>query len=307
MDNAWDFYSQNRGSIPLRRTKYNMKIYDCLLFNNEFDLLEVRLIETFDKVDQFVIVESDLTFTGKPKQLHLHNNWERFKPWADKITLLQGKGLDANNNPWVNEACSRESLGSGIIDANPEDYIMLSDSDELYRASTFDLMKQHEELNYGFRIPYFSFKLNYLQTGPYPRPWWSAGCATRKSNLTNGIEALRQQREMIGHNSGRVIGHAGWHFNNIGTDKEIREKLGSFSHEEVNTDEVLKRLNVEQLIERGEGLFPDATYHTVEFDNYFPASMHADKWNKFVLSGSGNTREIMKQYPAFARYQSTTT
>ena len=22
MDNAWDFYSQNRGSIPLRRTKY---------------------------------------------------------------------------------------------------------------------------------------------------------------------------------------------------------------------------------------------------------------------------------------------
>ena len=39
-------------------------IYDCFIFNNEIDLLELRLSILDDVVDKFVIIEGDKTFSG---------------------------------------------------------------------------------------------------------------------------------------------------------------------------------------------------------------------------------------------------
>ena len=61
------------------------KIIDSILFFNELDLLELRLEELYDHVDIFLIVESDKTFTGKPKPLFYKNNSNRFSKWSDKI------------------------------------------------------------------------------------------------------------------------------------------------------------------------------------------------------------------------------
>ncbi len=44
------------------------KIYDCFIFNNETDLLEIRLNILNDYVDHFVIIESSETFTGLKKK-----------------------------------------------------------------------------------------------------------------------------------------------------------------------------------------------------------------------------------------------
>ena len=44
-----------------------MKIYDTFIFSNELDLLDLRLNTFNDYVDKFVIVESNITFSGKPK------------------------------------------------------------------------------------------------------------------------------------------------------------------------------------------------------------------------------------------------
>ena len=44
------------------------KIYDCFIFNNETDLLEIRFNILNDHVDYFVIIESFETFTGLKKK-----------------------------------------------------------------------------------------------------------------------------------------------------------------------------------------------------------------------------------------------
>ena len=45
-----------------------MKIYDCFIFNNEVELLELRLNILNDVVDKFVIVEGNFTFSGTKKE-----------------------------------------------------------------------------------------------------------------------------------------------------------------------------------------------------------------------------------------------
>ena len=42
-----------------------MKIYDTFIFSNELDLLDLRLNTLNDYIDKFVIVESNITFSGK--------------------------------------------------------------------------------------------------------------------------------------------------------------------------------------------------------------------------------------------------
>ncbi|MFB6187294.1 MAG: glycosyl transferase GT17 family protein, partial [Halobacteriaceae archaeon] len=38
--------------------------YDCFIFYNELDLLEIRLNELDDVIDEFVLVEGEKTFQG---------------------------------------------------------------------------------------------------------------------------------------------------------------------------------------------------------------------------------------------------
>ena len=45
-----------------------MKIFDCFIFNNEVELLELRLNILNDVVDKFVIIEGNSTFSGKKKE-----------------------------------------------------------------------------------------------------------------------------------------------------------------------------------------------------------------------------------------------
>ena len=52
------------------------KIYDCFLFFNELDLLEIRLNVLNDYVDYFVLVEATQTFTNKDKPLYYKENKE---------------------------------------------------------------------------------------------------------------------------------------------------------------------------------------------------------------------------------------
>ena len=65
-----------------------MKTYDCFTFFNELDVLEIRLKEMWDVTDYFVIAESNLSHSGKPKDYILLDNWERFKPYEEKIRRI---------------------------------------------------------------------------------------------------------------------------------------------------------------------------------------------------------------------------
>lgn len=129
-----------------------MRIYDTFLFDNELDLLEHRLRESFDLVDVFVVVEAAQTFRGEPKPLYLSANRARFA-WADsKLRVIALSSLGSRQETsWAREALQRQAVMLGLRDANPDDLVLLLDADEIASRSLLARLRR-EELDRPRRI-----------------------------------------------------------------------------------------------------------------------------------------------------------
>ena len=197
-----------------------MKIYDCFTFYNELDLLELRLEELYDSVDTFVIVESDHTFQNMPKAYVLEDNLERFGKYLDKIVCIKYKS-HCHSNPWDNEQDQRNAILDGIIDAEDTDIILISDVDEFIRPEVIANMRINPRQIYGFRVPYFNFRLNYMLTDSAETySIWSLACQRRWLTMPNVFRSERFSLNNFATNYDdgaiKVYEHAGWHFTYLG-------------------------------------------------------------------------------------------
>ena len=126
-----------------------MKIIDCTSFYNEHMMYEVRLNVLKDKVDKFIVTESTYSHSGKKKKLNFDiNNYPKFK---DKIKYIvidkEPDGIvEENNNPTLQRANSLKRIELSydehfnvIRDASDDDFIMLSDNDEIPNLDSEDL------------------------------------------------------------------------------------------------------------------------------------------------------------------------
>ena len=115
------------------------KLYDCFIFNNETDLLEIRLNILNDYVDYFVIVESEETFTGIKKKLVFDiKNYEKFK---EKIIYGVIKKFPQDfKSAWQNESFQRNYILHLLDSATSEDFIIISDLDEIPNLENINLL-----------------------------------------------------------------------------------------------------------------------------------------------------------------------
>ena len=89
-------------------------IFDCFTFNDELELLEIRLNVLKDVVDRFVLVEATKTFTNKSKPLIYEENKDRFKEFADKIIHIVVDDFPDDDNPWARENWQRNKIMEGL-------------------------------------------------------------------------------------------------------------------------------------------------------------------------------------------------
>jgi len=132
-----------------------MKIIDCFIFYNEFDLLNYRLSILNDYVDYFVLVESTHTFTGMKKPLYYNENKDKFKEFNHKIISIIVDDIPykfphidiANSHQWQNEYYQRNSMKNGIDILkdilNDDDIILSSDLDEIPNPGILNEFKQN--------------------------------------------------------------------------------------------------------------------------------------------------------------------
>jgi len=269
------------------------KIYDCFTFYNEFDLLELRLHELYTRVDHFVIVESNQTFTGNKKPWNFERNIDRYRQFMDKITYIQVEDMPNTGNPWDNEIHQRNSILRGIKSANPSDIIIISDVDEIIRPEAVDQLRNSTQTIFAFRMPIYNFKFNYMKLAPDRYNIWAM--ATRKSSFDditpNSLRDLRFSFFATPYqfcNEGcEVIEHGGWHFGYLGNNELLHDKAQNFSHQEVNRPEFLNQIDIEASIKKRTCWDQSSQdrYVIVKLDNYFPKTLtdNLERYQDFIL------------------------
>jgi hypothetical protein len=87
------------------------QVVSVLPYNNEQDVVRFRLLEHWEQVDLFVVVESPLTHTGNPKPLHFQEHlcgvFGPFTPKLLHVVLNNTAELGGMQDAWAREHASR--------------------------------------------------------------------------------------------------------------------------------------------------------------------------------------------------------
>ena len=272
-----------------------MKIYDCFMFSDEKMLLDIRLNVLNDYVDQFVIIESKYKHNGDIKNKNFDiNQYSKFKNKIKYIYLdEEPEGLvsisaeddeDKKNksilhNTYVRENYQRDVIAKGILDAGPEDFIIVGDIDEIPNLKNLDFENKKNHLII-FRQKMFYYKLNLY----YKELIWTGTRACLKKNLKSPqwLRNIKNKKYPIWridtlfakNKYGNIIfiNDGGWHFTNMKSPEEIFSKLNSFLH---NVDFKLSGLNLDDIKKM-------VSQKKIMYD-HFADQRKVDRWNSPVV------------------------
>ena len=140
------------------------------MYFDEDIVLDLRL-NTLDKyVDFFVIVESNFTHKGDKRELKY--DLKKFNKLEKKIIYLVYAAKRENGQ--------RNYIANGIKKASPDDFIMISDVDEIPNLSNFNF-KEIENKIVLFKQHMFYYKFNLK----IPNLLWTGTKGCLKKNLLN--------------------------------------------------------------------------------------------------------------------------
>ena len=272
-------------------------IYDCFTFFNELELLELRLNELAGVVDKFVLVEATQTHTNQPKPLHYRENRARFSAFHDKIIHVIVDDMPQSSDPWIPENFQRNCIARGLTNCRPDDFVLVSDLDEIPRARTVEKMRREIPFNEKL-LP--SAVHAFLNSPPFKSVFHRRGfrrqlrkyhpfvwrfeqaffrnflnCRSLDPACSFGTRMLRFRdfscAEEMRHSGYKIIPDAGWHFSWMGGVQRIQEKLAAYAHQERNRPEIAATDNIEQSLKDGKVFFdPERRLKCIPLDDSFP-------------------------------------
>ena len=270
-----------------------MRIFDCILYNGEIEVLLLRLRELYEDVDTFVIVEATRTFSGQPKELRLRTQSDQVRPFASKIRYVAITDDIEEGGPWDRERFQRNSIERGLRDATDSDLVCLSDVDEIPRAVVIRRLRDAPPQFIGFRLRFSYFFLNYRNiAGPEANLAWC--CAFPRAALRRYAPEELRHGIRNGSIAAEQIENAGWHFSYLADLAGIRNKIAAFSHQEFNTPAFLDAIDIRETVRRRRDLFSREgfVWEVVAIDD-LPAHVLSDRrrYRHLIVNGDGRTAE----------------
>ena len=233
-----------------------MKFFDCFMYNNEDLILDVRLNSLDKYIDKFVIVEAKQNHQGKKKDSYNFeiNNFKKFK---DKIKYLKIENFPDQYSSWQRENFQRNFITKGLLDANDDDFVIISDIDEIPNLEYLDKLVKSNKRYTAFKQKMIYYKFNLLNLTEAD---WHGSRMCKFKDLKSP-QWLRDQKVKkypfyrLDKIKWQIVDNGGWHFSMIMTPTEISEKIKSFAHTEFNTPEFTNVENIEKKIKLKEDLF----------------------------------------------------
>ena len=223
------------------------------MFFDEELLLSLRLKTLNKYVDKFIIVESKYTHSGDKKKLIFDiNKYSEFKNKINYIVTEDApNGIENINsdddenqknikhimNALRRENYQRNKIKDGLNEAGPDDWIIISDLDEIPNLDMIDFNKINKKIIF-FKQRVFYYKLNL----ELKKIHWIGSRAVQKKNLISP-QWLRNIKDRIyskwrldiilskkKYNNIFYINNGGWHFSYVKKPEDIEKKLKSYLH-----------------------------------------------------------------------------
>jgi len=230
-----------------------MKIFDCFMYYDEEMILDLRLNYLNNYVDEFVIVESSYTHSGKNRNLLFDiKKFLKFKnkinyivlnePPLDLYKINETDSEDKKNSKFILNAVKRENLQRntitrGLKSALPDDLIIISDVDEIPNLEKNNV-KEIKNKIILFKQKFYYYKFNLKMNNFF----WHGSKAIKKKNLISPqwlrnvkakiypfwrIDTLISKKK---YQNLEIINNGGWHFSNIKTPADIDKKMKTYLH-----------------------------------------------------------------------------
>jgi beta-1,4-mannosyl-glycoprotein beta-1,4-N-acetylglucosaminyltransferase len=216
-----------------------MKIFDCFTFNDELEVLDIRLNTLNKFVDKFIIVESKTNHQGNEKKVNFNINL--FQKFKDKINYFLIDKIPSNYSSWEMESYQRNYISNGLNSCEKNDVIIISDIDEIPNLEIFNFNKMKRKF-YTFEQEHFMYKLNLERPVKWlgsklckyknlKSPQWLRSLKTHKKYSVWRIDKIFDKNYSFDF---EIIKNGGWHFGWLKSIDDIILKINSYAHIEHN-------------------------------------------------------------------------
>ncbi|XP_024363728.1 uncharacterized protein [Physcomitrium patens] len=233
---------------PFRPTP--RRVFDAVIFSNEVDLLEIRMRELMPFVTKFLVLESNATFTGKPKPLYFADQKDsRFKFIHPQLLYsnIPSRPQIPNRDPFDNEKHHRIAMGNFLRTAGIQDgdLLITADADEIPSAHTIHLLQNCD----GYPSPMHLQLRNYL---------YSFEFLVDSNSWRSSVELYRKETQYRhSRKTDHCLADAGWHcsfcFRYI---RDFVFKMKAYSHaDRIRRPSLLNPERIQKIICKGSDIF----------------------------------------------------
>ena len=223
------------------------------MFFDEEMLLDLRLNIMDEYVDKFVITEATYMHSGESKKLLFDIN--KFSKFKDKIIYIvvdtpppnlfkigDDNSLNTKESKKILNASKRElyqieKTQDGLVKADPDDVIIVSDVDEIPNLEKVNFNAIDQKLIF-FKQKMFYYKLNLLYK---LIPWYgSKACKKKYFKSPRWLRSIKNKKypvwrfdilfSQFKYNDIYYVIDGGWHFTNIRKPIDLKKKLSNFLH-----------------------------------------------------------------------------
>jgi beta-1,4-mannosyl-glycoprotein beta-1,4-N-acetylglucosaminyltransferase len=257
-------------------------LIDAFTYFNEKELVELRLKYLDSIVDYFVVIESNITFTGKKKEWNfpdiLKNNLKEFSHKIqyhqlnielDKIKNEESWIIDniKGDDFWRIENFQRNYIKTVCKKFSDNDILIISDLDEIpsTKKLNFILNSDFEKIApIALEQHLFHLDCNYLRL----ESWRGSIITTMKACNEFSPQKFRRLRNRISH-----FTDGGWSFSSFGGYDRVKEKIESYAHSEHNNDKFKNPEHIAHCQRTGADLFHRKVQSRKVERNFFPKDL----------------------------------
>ena len=273
------------------------RIFLCTLYNNEAEMIYIHIWRLYDYIDKFIILTSNISHSGLPKNISLQPFEQNIKPYFNKIDLVNfnnicnRKEYPNDDYKWCIEKSQRDYAKTYIEEhykPSEKDLLIVVDIDEILTREGIAFIRSNPPYNFKFikgtyYFPYYYHKIHD----------WNRGYIVRYNRKMKSLSKYRSMEiknyKIIKFKKDPkkpLITHCSYCFKNI---EEYRKKLTYYAHQEYNKypyntnnwifkshycRETFKNYGYDEQYEGWKNLIPDDKRLKYLFDRSFEFSLN---------------------------------